>query len=83
MLTVYKKKIEIYIYFPIIMYSHNPCEDWKQQDTVIAVEGENPDDWIYSTYPNWDEGIAAVDAVLRQGKAAVIYRMLLHLYQLN
>lgn len=48
-------------------------EDWKQQDTVIAIEGDIPGDWLYSTYPNWDEAIAAVEAARSQGKAAVIY----------
>lgn len=50
-----------------------PSEEWKQQETVIAVEGDSPGDWIYSTYPNWDEAIAAVEAARCQGKAAVIY----------
>lgn len=55
------------------MNTNTPSEDWKQQETAIAVEGDSPGDWIYSTYPNWDEAMAAVEAARRQGKAAVIY----------
>ncbi|OWY67113.1 hypothetical protein B7486_33195 [cyanobacterium TDX16] len=54
------------------MNVNDPSEDWKQQETVIAVEGDSPGDWTYSTYPNWDEAMAAVEAA-RQAKAAVIY----------
>ncbi|MGL4622541.1 hypothetical protein [Chroococcidiopsis sp.] len=37
------------------------------------MEGDSPGDWTYSTYPNWDEAMAAVEAARRQAKAAVIY----------
>ncbi len=46
---------------------------WKQQETVIAVQGDKPGEWEYSTYPNWDEAMVAVEEARRQGKAAVIY----------
>lgn len=55
------------------MNANDPSEDWKRQETVIALEGDIPSDWIYSTYPNWDEAIAAVEAARRRGKAAVVY----------
>lgn len=55
------------------MNANDPSEDWKRQETVIAVEGDNPGDWRYSTYPNWNEAIAQVEAARCQGKAAVIY----------
>lgn len=55
------------------MNKHDPNEEWKQQETVIAVEGNQPGKWNYITYPNWVEAIAAVEAARGQGKAAVIY----------
>jgi hypothetical protein len=55
------------------MNEREPTEEWKQEETVIAVEGDQPGEWVYNTYPDWDEAIAAVEAARRQGKAAVIY----------
>ena len=48
-------------------------DDWKQQETIIAIEGNSPEEWNYITYPNWDEAMEAVEVARRQGKAAVIY----------
>ena len=55
------------------MNANDLSEDWKRQETVIAVEGDSPGDWTHSTYPNWDEAIAAVEAARRRSKGAVIY----------
>ncbi len=55
------------------MNEHDPNEEWKQQETVIAVEGDDMVDWKYVTYPNWDEAMAAVEDARDKGKAAVIY----------
>lgn len=55
------------------MNDSDRSDDWKQQETVIAIEGENLGEWNYSTYPNWDEAMEAVNVARRQGKAAVIY----------
>lgn len=55
------------------MNDSDRSDDWKQQETVIATEGENPGKWNYSTYPNWIEAMEAVKVARRQRKAAVIY----------
>ncbi|MEQ9358515.1 MAG: hypothetical protein RIG63_19385 [Coleofasciculus chthonoplastes F3-SA18-01] len=55
------------------MNDSDRSNEWKQQKTVIAIEGDNPGEWNYSTYPNWDEAMEAVKVARRQGKAAVIY----------
>ena len=47
--------------------------DWKQQETVIAVAGDKQGEWKYSTYRNWDEAVLAIRAVRKQGKAAVVF----------
>lgn len=55
------------------MNDNDRSDDWKQQETVIALEGDNPRDWQYISYPNWTEAMDAVKVARRQGKAAVIY----------
>lgn len=55
------------------MNEHDPNEEWKQQETVIAVEGDTTGEWEYFTYPNWDDAMAAVEDARDKGKAAVIY----------
>jgi hypothetical protein len=55
------------------MNDSDRSDDWKQQETIIAIEGNNPGEWHYTTYPNWDEAMEAVKVARRQGKAAVIY----------
>ncbi len=47
--------------------------DWKQQQTVIAIESDKPDEWLFLTFLNWDEARLAVNKARSQGKAAVIY----------
>ncbi|MBD1880261.1 MULTISPECIES: hypothetical protein [unclassified Coleofasciculus] len=51
----------------------NQAQDWKLQETVIAIATDKPGEWIYSTYPNWNEARKAVNSARSQGKAAVIY----------
>jgi hypothetical protein len=48
-------------------------ESWKQQEATIAVEGDNPGEWEYFTYPNWNEAMVAIQEAHLQGKAAVVY----------
>ncbi len=46
---------------PLRLFNYSDrSDDWKQQETVIAIEGDNPGEWNYSTYPNWDEAMEAV-----------------------
>ena len=55
------------------MNDSDRSDDWKQQETIIATEGENPGEWNYSAYPNWIEAMEALKIARRQGKAAVTY----------
>lgn len=48
-------------------------DKWKQQETVVAVQGYELGEWEYIVYSSWDEAIAAVKAAHLEGKAAVIY----------
>ncbi len=55
------------------MKDSDHSDDWKHHETVIVIEGKNPGEWNYSTYPNWDEAMEVIKVARWQGKAAVIY----------
>lgn len=55
------------------MNDSDHSDDWKQNETVIATEGENPGEWNYTTYTKWDEAMEAVKVAHKQGKAGVLF----------
>ncbi len=50
-----------------------PDDNWKQQETTIAIADENNREWHFLTFPTWEEARQAVNVAIREGKAAVFY----------
>ncbi|MEA5550792.1 hypothetical protein VB713_07355 [Anabaena cylindrica UHCC 0172] len=47
--------------------------DWRQQETTIAVANDNTGEWEFLSFPSWEEARQAVNATRSEDKAAVFY----------
>ena len=50
-----------------------PDDDWKQQETTIAIADEDTGEWQFLTFPTWEEARLAVNPARSEGKAAVFF----------
>ena len=46
---------------------------WKQRETTIAIANDKTGEWLFLTFPSWEEARQAVNAARSEGKAAVFY----------
>ncbi|WP_017319312.1 hypothetical protein [Mastigocladopsis repens] len=50
-----------------------PDDDWRQQETTIAIANDETGEWQFFTFPTWEEARVAVNVARSEGKAAVFY----------
>ncbi|MEH1906302.1 MAG: hypothetical protein V7L05_32235 [Nostoc sp.] len=46
---------------------------WKERETTIAIANDKTGQWLFLTFPSWEEARQAVNAGRSEGKAAVLY----------
>ncbi len=48
-----------------------PDDNWKQQETTIAIAKKDTEEWQFLTFPSWEEARLAVNAARSDDKGAV------------